>query len=226
MTKHKDLSPEVRHLKDELGKKWISVISICAFMALGVWMLLDPSSPKHASIEKGTVYILKEIWSWPAGLIIVGVCLPLLIRPIKKIQMLSGKVWIKADKGYYLFDKKERISGLNGMQNGQDLIVFLPNENTALNLKGYYISTPIMGYQKATPSSVINCQDAYWNADSTGYLVFYQGKHLADTSFEKQGNDLLVSSSELNKQFKLVNYQNLRDNVIRIAEEITRNKIS
>lgn len=226
MTKYKDLSPEVRHLKDEIGKKWISIISISAFMALGVWMLLDPSSPEHASIEKGTVYMLKEIWSLPAGIIIVGVSLPLLIRPLKRLRMLGGKVWIKVDGGYYLFDKKARVSGLGSMQNGQDLVVFLPGENTTLNLKGYYGSVPFSTYQKANQSTEFNCKEAYWNADDVGYLLFYQGKHLADTSFEKQGDGLLVSSAGLNKQFKLVNYQNLRDKIMRKAEEITRNTVN
>ena len=224
MVKYKDLSEDVRHLKDELGKKWIAVISMSALLGLGVWMLLDPVSPGHSSIEKSTVYLLKEIWSFPAGLILTSIALVAIYYPVKRIIALSGKVWIKWDNGYYFFDRKVRKSGLNAMYDGAYLVVFYPEGNTTLLLTSYD-TAPIAQYQKVKESAY-NCNDAYWNADESGYLLFYKGKHLTDLSSEFRNDDLIVSADSHSVQFKLPNYRNLKDNKIRTAEVMgERNRI-
>ncbi|GEM_PF-5456575 len=224
MAKYKDLSDDVRHLKDTLSNKWISIISLTAFFSLGVWMLIDPTSPEHQSVEKSTVYLLKEIWSYPTGIIIVAIAAPFMILRFRDVSMLSGPVWIRLENGYYFFDKKVRKSGLAGMYDGEDLVVFYPEGNRVICLKDYE-TAGIGVYRKASATDIANLSDAYWNADSSGFSVVHEGKFVANPEWEKRGDDLVVTSPETKKQFFLKDYANLKDNKLRKAKVMGRNEV-
>ena len=95
MAKYSKLTKDVRHLRDEIDRKWIGVISIAAFLAIGIWMLLDPQQPEHNEVEKTSVYLMKEIWSWQVGTGIALIAVPILIRNVIRLIRVKGKVWIK-----------------------------------------------------------------------------------------------------------------------------------
>lgn len=212
-------SPEVATLKDRIAGIWISIISLTAFSLLGLWMLLDPSSPEHSSVEKGSVYVMKEIWSWQAGALICVVTLPLILKAYFKVRKFKGFIWTKVDNGFYFFDNKKRIAGLASIWDGEDLMIFYPEKNLTLNLHNY-TNSELYAYQKAIPNASYNCQDAYWNASSKGYYLFYEGKLLTNLTGEYQDSDFIVSAEGIKNKFKFANYNENLDGKTRKADLI------
>ena len=73
MTKYKDLKQEEKEFVDFYQMKWVRIIGFLAFLGLGIWMLIDPTPPRHQSVERATVALFKELWSMPFGIILVSV---------------------------------------------------------------------------------------------------------------------------------------------------------
>ena len=69
------LTPEQRVWRDNRDRKILNIISASAFLGLGVWMLLDPSKKKHASVEKATVALVKMLWGFETGCVITVLAL-------------------------------------------------------------------------------------------------------------------------------------------------------
>jgi hypothetical protein len=55
--------------KDKKNSLLINLLCfVTPMLVLGIWMILDTSKQEHQSIEKATVYFVKEIWGSAAGL--------------------------------------------------------------------------------------------------------------------------------------------------------------
>ncbi len=213
-------SPEVDHLKEVHAKRIVSILSLSAVFGMGLWMILDPDGGKHSTVEKSTVYLIKEMWSFETGVIFITIAIFFIALTIRKMRMLSGKVWIKEDSGYFLFNKKERISGLSSLSDGNDLVVFNTINDEVYRFKNYYGNAKMNKYFKALIEPKFNCQDAFWRAREDGYNLYYKGKDLDNITSSRDANDLIITSEKLNKKFKLENYYNRKDNTIRMAEEV------
>ena len=217
MTKYKDLPADEKGLVDYYQMRFIRVISFFSFLALGVWMLISPEKPAHNSIEKSTLFLFKELWGIPFGVILLSIGFIGVVYFVKQIIGLRGFAWIKLSAGYYLFEAKKRISGLNSMYNEDDLIVFYPEKGLVLNLKGY-TKAAFNQYSSAKVSTTFNNDDIYWSADDKGYSIIYKGKSLLNTSSEWKGDDLLVKSPEKYISILLKDYKNSKDGKIRTAK--------
>lgn len=216
MTKYKDLKQEEKEFVDFYQMKWVRIIGFLAFLGLGVWMLIDPTPPRHQSVERATVALFKELWSMPFGVILVSVGLIGISYFMMQLIKLKKYVWIKLENGYYLFHKQRRVSGLKSMYNGNNLIVFYPEQSTVLEFKDY-LKSPFYTYQKASETNLFGNDNAYWMADNEGYVLIYKGKHLSNTSSEFRGDDLIVKCPDTFRTFHLKNYRNLKDGQIRQA---------
>lgn len=206
MTKTNQTSEDVKHLENQLAQKWISVISIAAILAIGVWMAVSNVAPEDSAIQKRSVSFIKDIWSLEAGIVIIVLSLVLLYFPVKKILLLSGKTWVKWKSGFYLFDKKKRVQGLISMYNGNDLIVFRPQKDEVLRFENYH-KAKLAKYFKAEVTNDYNCKGAYWSPDENGFTLYYQGKSISDTNSKMEGDTLVVTSPESNVIFKLEDYK-------------------
>lgn len=70
------------------------MISAMALMALGIWMLVDPTKKKHASVEKATVAAVKMLWGFETGIVITVLGLTWLIYSyfqLKKFKKLNPR---------------------------------------------------------------------------------------------------------------------------------------
>lgn len=213
------LTSEEDALANYIAGKWISIISAGAFMALGVWMLISPSKPKHEHIEKATVSLLKDLWGIPFGLIILAISLPIIIYALYRISKLRGFVWIRLVEGYYLFENGLRLSGLNSIRDGKHLLIFYPEKQKVLQLGDYY-GGKYMRYQEAKEVKDLNNEQIYWSAWENSYHLILNGKYLPNSSFELKGNDLFVSSENLNYKILLKDYKILQDGVLRLAQKV------
>lgn len=63
------LTPQQKQYRDQRDMKIIQIISPFALVFLGTWMLISPAKPKHASIEKATTSVLKDLWGVEAGIV-------------------------------------------------------------------------------------------------------------------------------------------------------------
>jgi hypothetical protein len=205
-----------KFFEDALGQKWVAVFSLSAFLGIGIWMLLDPSGGKHSGYEKSTVYLIKEIWSFNTGVVICAISIFFLAKTILKIRMMKTFSWVKMDSGYYLMQDQVRISGLQSLYDGDDLIVFNPSVNEVYKFPKYS-KAKLNKYKKAEYDDRFNCMDAYWTADKDGYYLYYKGVRVENLTSEYRGDDLIATSSGLGKKFRLPNYKGNLDNRIRGA---------
>ncbi|NOQ74057.1 MAG: hypothetical protein GQ574_18770 [Crocinitomix sp.] len=202
--------------EEAMAHKWIALISLGAFLGIGIWMLLVPNGLKHSGYEKSSVYLIKEIWSYETGIVICAISVFFLAKTILKIRLMKTFTWVKADSGYYMFRNSIRIAGLKAMYDADDLIVFNPPVNEVYKFPKYG-KTKLNKYRKVQLDNRFNCMDAFWNADSSGFYLFYKGVRLEKLTCEYRGDDLIASSVDLSKKFRLINYKNSLDNKIRSA---------
>ena len=68
---------------DKKKKKESLLISLLCvvvpLLGIGIWMMIDANKPEHLAVEKGSVYFVKEIWGFPAGLTIIVFGIVLLV---------------------------------------------------------------------------------------------------------------------------------------------------
>lgn len=215
MSKQND--PDKKIIDDAIAHKIIYIISLVAFAALGIWMILDPEGGEHSSYEKGSVYVMKEIWSLEAGVIILMLTFPFIALGILKVIGMKKHTWYKDSTGYYLYINKLRSSGNQSMYEGKDLLIFHPESQTVYKLKNYEKAKPGKFYT-ASPYNKLDVNKAYWTATNDGYYLFYKGKRVENITSKYEGDDLYIKSPEIRKNFKLTNYKNSLDNKIREAE--------
>lgn len=216
MTKYKDLSAADKEIRDYYEMKWVRVFGYLLLAILGVWMIVSPAKPKHASIEKVTVSLIKDLWGLPLGIILLTIALIALAYFIHKIVNIRAYAWIRFTNGYYLYFKRRRVAGLASAYHGKDLLVFHPENQRVLSLKDYSATT-YQQYIKAEPVTEFNNDDIYWTANDQGYTIIYKGQALLDTTSEYRGDDLYVKSPSKFITLRLQNYKNLKDGTIRKA---------
>ncbi len=85
----KQLTPQEKAYRDQRDMKYIGMFSACGFLGLGIWMLIDPASPKHARVEKVTVSLVKDLWGLPCGIILTAIGLFILIRAILGLRKIK-----------------------------------------------------------------------------------------------------------------------------------------
>lgn len=66
------LTTEQKQYRDQRDRKIINMISPFAVLLLGTWMLASPTKPKHASIEKATTALVKDLWGREAGMVLLS----------------------------------------------------------------------------------------------------------------------------------------------------------
>lgn len=209
--------PDKKIIDEAIARKIISIISLVAFAGLGLWMILDPKGGEHSSIEKGSVYILKEIWSLEAGIFILLITIPFIVFTLLKVMGMRKHTWYKDSSGYYLYINKMRSSGNQSMYEGKNLLVFHPDSEKIYKLKNYEKSK-LGKFYIAAPYNKMDTNKAYWSANSEGYYLFYNGKRVQNITSKYEGDDLYVKSTDIRKSFKLPNYKNSLDSKIREAE--------
>lgn len=213
----KSSNPDKNIFDEAFARKIIALISLSAFAGLGLWMLLDPTGGEHSSIEKGSVYILKEIWSLEAGIIILALVIPFITMEVFKVINMRKHTWYRNESGYYLYLNKERTSGNHSIYQGNDLLIFHPDSRNVFRLKNYQ-KAKHNKFFNASPSKQFTCDKAYWQANDSGYYLFFDGKRLENMTSKYDGDDLYVKAQDVRRSFKLTNYRNSLDNVIREAE--------
>ncbi len=215
----KTRSPEKNVFDEAYARKIISIISLSALAGLCIWMILDPSGVEHSSVEKGSVYIMKEIWSLEAGIILLAITTPFLVLSIFKVVNMSKNAWYKENSGYFLFVNKERSSGNHSTYEGKDLMVFHPDSGNVYRLKNYQ-NSKMNKFYSALPVKNLSCDKSYWQADNNGFHLFHKGRRLENMTSKYDGDDLYVKAPDARKSFKLPNYRNRLDNVLREAESL------
>jgi hypothetical protein len=214
--KYKDLDENEKWLHDAVGKKTLAVISLSAFFSIGIWMILVPEGMKHSSVERSTVYLMKEIWSFEAGLLILAITIPFIIKTILTINLMKGFVWVRQESGYYMFENKQRVSGLQSLYDGKDLIVFHPKKNEVYSFPNY-TKTKKDKFKKVVFENRFNCMDGFWSAAEDGFYLYYKGVRAENLTSEYKGDDLIVTAGDLGRKFRLKNYKSNLDNRIRKA---------
>lgn len=217
MTKYKDLPNDEKGFVDYYQMRFIRLISFASFLGLGLWMLLSPEKPEHQSIEKSSLYLFKELWGIPFGIILLSIGVVGVAYFLYQIIGLKKFAWIKFTTGYYLFEEKKRLSGLNAIYHNDDLIVFYPEKNKVLNMASY-TKANYNEYKPAKLSKEFNNDEIYWSADENGYAIIYKGKSLLNTTSEWKGDDLLVKSQEKYISILLKDYKNSKESKIRTAK--------
>ena len=212
----KNTTKKEKFFEDALVQKYVSIMSLTAFLGIGIWMILEPSGMKHASVEKSTVYLMKEIWSFGTGITICVIAIFFLIKTILKIRIMKTFTWVRADSGYYLLRDQVRISGMQSLYDGDDLISFNPPLNEVYRFPKY-AKTKLGKYKKAKIDERFNCMDAFWSATDSGYFLYYKGIRVEDLTSEYRGDDLIATSTGSGKRFRLPNYKSSLDNKIRAA---------
>ena len=215
--KYKEMNIDEKFIHDAVGLKKVRVFGALFFLAIGIWMILTPDGMDHASREKATVWLIKELWSpYLAAILLIGATWAL-INFISAVKIMSGFTWVKQPGGHYLYKNKEKISGLKCLSNGIDLVVFNPIENEVYTFVDYR-KIGLNKYKKVKPNNEFNCNDTYWIADSDGYSILYKGEYVTNMTSEYKGDDLIVSAPDLAKKFRLKNYKANFDNRIRKAD--------
>jgi hypothetical protein len=204
---------------ESYAKKIISIISLSALMGIGIWMIAAPGGLEHSSVEKGSVYIMKEIWSFEAGLIMLAISVPFVILTLFRVLAMSKRAWYREDSGYFLFINKQRSSGNPSFYVGNDLMVFHQDSGNVYQLKNYQKAKHNKLFP-ATISKEFDTESAYWRADKSGFYLYSRGERLQNLTSKYDGDDLYVKSPDDRKSFKLPNYRNLLDNKIRKAESL------
>jgi hypothetical protein len=213
----KVVDTEVKILEDAIVKMYAIMISAVALLGIGVWMLIAPNRPDHASVEKGTVYLLKEIWSFEAGAIFTVLAVVLAIYLILKLRLLYSSCFLRTDAGFYFFESKKRRRGLPSIRDNEDLILF-DRENKRVAKFPMYYKTKYNRFKKVVTETKFNCDGPYWSADSTGFTFFYKGKNYTEIEFELRDNDLVVILSNNEGRFYIKDYKLQKDNRVRLAE--------
>lgn len=65
------LTPEQKRYRDLRDMKIIQIISPFGLLFLGTWMLISPAKPRHASVEKATTSVLKDLWGFETGIVLL-----------------------------------------------------------------------------------------------------------------------------------------------------------
>lgn len=215
--KYKDLKQEEKAFVDYTSMFWVRIMTFSAFLGLGVWMLISPEKPEHRSIEKSTVYLLKEIWGLPLGIIFTIIGVVGIAFFINKMLKYNNYAFIRVDKnGFYLFHKKRRISGLASIYDGNDLVVFHKETGHVARLKNY-LQQPIQQYLKAFSEENLTMEGTYWSANQHGYNLIVKGESVLDSTSEYRGDDLVVSAPKLPYKLLFANYKNAKDDKVREA---------
>jgi len=66
----KTLTP-LQQYKENRDRKIIAMFAPIAILSMGIWMVLSPGKPKHAYVEKATVSIVKDIWGFNTGVVLL-----------------------------------------------------------------------------------------------------------------------------------------------------------
>lgn len=215
--KYKEMNVDEKFIHDAIGMKKLRVFGAMAFLAFGVWMLLTPEGLEHAGREKGSVWIVKELWGPYFAAIIIAVASWVLIKSISAVKVMTGFTWVKQPGGHYLYKNREKISGLKSLSNGIDLVVFNPLKNEVYTFVNYR-KIGHDKYKKVKLNQEFNCNDTYWEADSEGYTILFKGEYVTNMTSDYRGNDLIVSAPDLAKIFKLKDYKSNLDSRIRKTE--------
>lgn len=216
----KVVDPEVKILEDAIINRYVRMISVVALLGLGIWMLIAPGKPDHASVEKGTVYILKEIWSFEAGVVLLVVAIAAAISIILKLRLLYDTNFLRTEQGYYFFENRKRRKGLPSIRDNEDLLVFDRDNNRVAKFPKYY-KTKYNKFKKVDFDTQYNCEGPYWSGDSSGFTFFYKGKNYVDMQFEMRDNDLVVTLSNNEGRFYIKDYKLHKDNKVRPVERLS-----
>ncbi len=86
----------VAELKEKLGSKYIFVTASSALLCLAVWMLIDSEKPEHQPLEKASVALMKDIWSFEAGIVLTAVALVAIAWLISSIKKVRKEIALKS----------------------------------------------------------------------------------------------------------------------------------
>lgn len=215
--KYKNMNADQKFIHDAVSMKKVRILGSLMFLAAGIWMALTPEGMEHASREKATVWLLKELWSpYLAAVFILG-SIWALYRAVTQLKIMTGFTWVKQPGGHYIYKNKERVLGLKSIANGNDKIIF-NNENGEVYNFVNYSNVGLNKFGVVKPNVDFNCNDTYWSADSKGYSMIHKGEYIENMSSEYKGNDLIVTAGELGKKFLLKNYKSNLDGGLRKAE--------
>jgi hypothetical protein len=177
-------------------------------------MVLSPEKPEHSYVEKSSVYLFKEMWGIPLGIILLSIGGIGVLYFLKQYYSLQKYAWVKLADGFYFFDNRKRISGVASMYKGNDLLMFYPQEDKVLVFKNY-VSSYYNKYQKAVETHEYNNSTVYWSATEKGYHIVYKGKFLSNFQSEWSGPDLKVELPDLHRKVILKDYKANSDGQIR-----------
>lgn len=203
-------------LQKAIAQFQIACFSASTLFGLGVWMLLDPSTPERRSIERGLESIFKELWGTTFGFVLLAIAIPLIGYCLYKAFALSKRVWIKSESGYYYYRNKKRVKGLPSIWDGKDLVLFDVSENEAVRLSKFNAANP-NEFLIPPQAKFLDCEKSYWSANEEGYTFIYKGRNDLKLRATKNGEDMLVHCDDENFVFKLPQYYALKDNKIREA---------
>ncbi|PLX07366.1 MAG: hypothetical protein C0596_10495 [Marinilabiliales bacterium] len=213
----KVVNPEIKILEDAIVNRYVRMISAVALFGIGIWMIIAPVKPDHASVEKGSVYLLKEIWSFEAGVVLIVIAIAATISIILKLRLLYNTNFLRTESGYYFFEGKKRRKGLPSIRDDEDLLVFDKEHKKVVKFPNYY-KTKYNKFKKVVPETKYNCEGPYWSGDSSGFTFFYKGKNYVDMEFEIRDNDLVVKLSNNEGRFYIKDYKLHKDNKVWPAE--------
>ncbi|MDX2359676.1 MAG: hypothetical protein QNK23_02640 [Crocinitomicaceae bacterium] len=201
---------------DEKESSLIKGLIVLPFIpVLGVWMMIDPSSPFDHS-NRAIMSIIIDLWSLGFGVFLtVGGGL-LILDYILKFKLLRKIVWNKDENQLVLYDNRTQILNYATKSFGEDVIAFYPEKKLVLRLPNYKKKKNKRNkYRKAISTDEYDCDSIYWYADQEGLAIIYKGAHRTDISTKKFGNDLEVQFENGDPMILLKNYSNLLDNELR-----------
>ena len=172
--KYKDMDVDEKFIHDAVGMKKVRIFSGVAALGLGVWMIITPEGLEHASTEKATVYLMKELWSPYLAAVLLLLGTYIVIKTIVAVKIMTGFTWVKQTGGHYVYNNKERVTGLKAISHGVNKIVFNSAQGEVYEFLNYN-KLGLNKYRKVNITDEFNCNDTYWNADSNGYSMVHKG---------------------------------------------------
>jgi hypothetical protein len=142
-------------------------------------------------------------------------------RTAEILRSDPGSYWKAGDGVYYLVVRGAGIQN-NVVQawSGNDLLAYYPVNNTTYVMTNY---TNRQDGQLRPADAFTDPCAAVWRASGTYYWIYVRGVSIHnETTSEYEGDDLVVEHTPTLQRYKLRNFKNRGDNLLRPAECLTQ----
>ena len=130
-------------------------------------------------------------------------------------------LWKHGSSGFAFYHDGERVKGLRTVRDGDDLIVFYSKIDRIYRL---------VDFEKLDDSTLRSAgidhkfteNEALWKRNQSGFFFYYQGKRIKGLRTIFDGDDVVLFHPKAGKFYRLGNFENRQDSIVRPAEQDTK----